>query len=324
MCAAESKQNDDKIFDIGKYRFKWNCDISNHNQLSIIVIETLSRDRFECRYCLQDLKSMKFFKTNLDEIKTFIEKIIFYSDNNEEMFYQIGFIDKDNEYQTEGYNKSLTIDKYTESDKILIILHYKNEWINSKWELELNYIPQTQDFKLLDIVRDLQYENRKIKQEIKELKYEYNNYNNNNISIAKGMILMWSGNLSSIPNGWVLCDGSNNTPDLSDRFILGCSLNNKIGTKGGNDQHTHSVSVGGVALNIKHLPPHQHKIQRQYWDIHSGGDGNKYRVLCANQDGDRNIWSNYVGDGEKHDHPSYCTYSSNMPPFVRLAFIMKI
>ena len=36
-----------------------------------------------------------------------------------------------------------------------------------------------------------------------------------------GMIAMWSGKLEDIPNGWVLCDGNNETPDLRDKFIVG-------------------------------------------------------------------------------------------------------
>merc|ERR1719362_2207293 len=39
--------------------------------------------------------------------------------------------------------------------------------------------------------------------------------------VPTGTIVMWSGSIQNIPNGWKLCDGSNNTPDLRDRFILG-------------------------------------------------------------------------------------------------------
>jgi len=39
--------------------------------------------------------------------------------------------------------------------------------------------------------------------------------------VPKGAIIMWSGEINDIPQGWLLCNGNNNTPDLSDRFILG-------------------------------------------------------------------------------------------------------
>lgn len=40
-------------------------------------------------------------------------------------------------------------------------------------------------------------------------------------SFVSGMIIMWSTTVASIPSGWVLCDGSNSTPDLRDRYIIG-------------------------------------------------------------------------------------------------------
>ena len=36
----------------------------------------------------------------------------------------------------------------------------------------------------------------------------------------QGGIIMWSGTIASIPAGWVLCDGANGTPDLTDKFIV--------------------------------------------------------------------------------------------------------
>ena len=40
-------------------------------------------------------------------------------------------------------------------------------------------------------------------------------------SLPIGTILAYVGDLSKIPNGWFLCDGSNGTPDLRDRFLEG-------------------------------------------------------------------------------------------------------
>jgi hypothetical protein len=40
-------------------------------------------------------------------------------------------------------------------------------------------------------------------------------------SFVSGMIMMWSGTIATIPTGWVLCNGSNSTPDLRNRFIVG-------------------------------------------------------------------------------------------------------
>lgn len=40
-------------------------------------------------------------------------------------------------------------------------------------------------------------------------------------AFVKGMIIAWYGEANKVPNGWVICDGKNNTPDLRDKFIMG-------------------------------------------------------------------------------------------------------
>jgi len=41
------------------------------------------------------------------------------------------------------------------------------------------------------------------------------------VTFSTGMILMWSGTIATIPSGWYLCNGSNGTPDLRNKFIIG-------------------------------------------------------------------------------------------------------
>lgn len=43
-----------------------------------------------------------------------------------------------------------------------------------------------------------------------------------------GTILPYAGDLSKIPHGWFLCDGSNGTPDLRNRFLQGSNIPNKF------------------------------------------------------------------------------------------------
>jgi len=71
--------------------------------------------------------------------------------------------------------------------------------------------------------------------------------------VPAGGIIMWSGAVSAIPTGWVLCDGTNSTPNLVDRFIVGS------GTDSGG---THDVGDTGGANSITltegQLPSHTH------------------------------------------------------------------
>ena len=73
--------------------------------------------------------------------------------------------------------------------------------------------------------------------------------------IPSGCILMWFGSTATIPNGWHLCDGSNGTPDLRNRFIVGAGSGYSPGNSGGQES---------VALTVKQMPQHSHTI--------SGGD----------------------------------------------------
>ena len=47
--------------------------------------------------------------------------------------------------------------------------------------------------------------------------------------VPQGAIVMWSGAITSIPTGWSLCDGTNGTPDLTDRFIVGAGNTYAVG-----------------------------------------------------------------------------------------------
>jgi hypothetical protein len=45
-------------------------------------------------------------------------------------------------------------------------------------------------------------------------------------SFVSGMIMLWSGSIATVPTGWVLCNGSNSTPDLRNRFVIGAHSDN--------------------------------------------------------------------------------------------------
>jgi hypothetical protein len=68
-----------------------------------------------------------------------------------------------------------------------------------------------------------------------------------NNGVPSGCILLWSGSIISIPSGWYLCDGTNSTPDLRDRFIVGAGSAYNVANIGGSANsivvsHTHSAT----------------------------------------------------------------------------------
>jgi len=143
-------------------------------------------------------------------------------------------------------------------------------------------------------------------------------------SIPAGLICMWSGSSSNIPNGWVLCNGSNNTPDLRDKFVLGAGNNYAVGATGGEKE---------VTLTVAQMPSHNHDIGNHshsiinYYDYRSGssGLGLEYNTCGSGSSkilpglytsgisGDTTTSS--IGEGKSHN---------NMPPYYALCFIMKL
>ena len=80
-----------------------------------------------------------------------------------------------------------------------------------------------------------------------------------------GSIIMWNGTQSNIPSGWHLCNGENNTPNLSGRFVI--SVGTFPGTSGGPTTFDPHDKDGNFEILSDELPPHQHGI---YFDTNSG------------------------------------------------------
>ncbi|MDC9621313.1 tail fiber protein [Xenorhabdus sp. XENO-7] len=109
--------------------------------------------------------------------------------------------------------------------------------------------------------------------------------------LPKGMIVMFSG--SSAPQGWALCDGNNDTPNLIDRFILGGQFsdrnsknnatlsgsgNNKTYSKTTDDKKSSvSVQINDTKLTLSQIPSHKHTGGMAY----HGNTGFKYSSISS-------------------------------------------
>ncbi|MDP2905181.1 MAG: hypothetical protein Q8O22_02620 [Candidatus Omnitrophota bacterium] len=78
--------------------------------------------------------------------------------------------------------------------------------------------------------------------------------------LPSGAVIMWSGPISSMPAGWVLCDGANGTPDLRDKFIIGAGFADQNGiiktTITGIQTQTGGAKE--VSLALENIPAHRH------------------------------------------------------------------
>lgn len=151
--------------------------------------------------------------------------------------------------------------------------------------------------------------------------------------VPSGGIIMWSGSIASIPSGWYLCDGTNSTPDLRNRFIVGAGSTYAVDATGGADSvtltqnqipgHTHTFSgttAGGGA--------HDHSLRGGFGTVEDfyGGSAANYGVGIGSED--INYKTASVGT---HTHTFSGTTAStgggtsheNRPPYYALAYIMK-
>lgn len=118
----------------------------------------------------------------------------------------------------------------------------------------------------------------------------------------KGMIVMWSGFLPEIPDGWALCNGDNGTPDLRFRFIQSIFTIENIGDTGGTTSHTHDFTSN----------THQHTTSA---DFTVSGIGEGERLVGTEQGPPETSLVAVTGTTDVGAHT---------PPYYRLAFIMKL
>lgn len=118
-----------------------------------------------------------------------------------------------------------------------------------------------------------------------------------------GSIIMFNGKAEEIPSGWAICDGTNGTPNLIDRFILGSTYCGGIGGK------------SQVTLSVSQLPPHRHKVLKSWYG--KADNANDRQVVRWDETVDTNsqVWTGETGLGMPIDI---------MPPYYRLIYIMKV
>jgi hypothetical protein len=76
--------------------------------------------------------------------------------------------------------------------------------------------------------------------------------------LVAGMIIHWYGLAASCPAGWAICDGTNGTPDLRDRFIVGAGNTYALSDSGGSASQT--ITVDAHVLSTSEMPAHSHGV----------------------------------------------------------------
>lgn len=136
-----------------------------------------------------------------------------------------------------------------------------------------------------------------------------------NAAFPSGGIIIWSGAQAAIPTGWYLCDGTNGTPNLTDRFVVGAGSTYSVADSGGSADatlvsHTHTATVTD--------PGHTHSsIQEQYYANAADGGTGLYKNTTA-QTG-----SSTTGITVANSTEGSSATDANLPPYYALCYIMK-
>jgi hypothetical protein len=138
-------------------------------------------------------------------------------------------------------------------------------------------------------------------------------------AFVAGMIIIWSGSSASIPSGWLLCDGSNSTPDLRNRFVVGATSTYAVGATGGSADaivvsHTHTATSTDSGHTHTITVNNQSNVQ----DSTSGGDTRPATssTTLTTATGTANITTTVASSGTSGTN-------ANLPPYYALCYIMK-
>lgn len=143
--------------------------------------------------------------------------------------------------------------------------------------------------------------------------------------IPVGGIIMWSGAISAIPAGWALCNGSNGTPDLRDKFVIGANADDS-GVAKTNITGTPTLSGGSKdAVNVSHThtatvtdPGHTHNAGGS--QLTNTGATYNARTTAT---GSTATSSATTGVTVSNSTEGESGTNKNLPPYYALAFIMK-
>ena len=126
-----------------------------------------------------------------------------------------------------------------------------------------------------------------------------------------GTIIMWSGAPNTIPPGWSICNGEKingvQTPDLTNRFIVGAGSSYAVGATGGEATHV---------LTAAEMPSHNHAYRFSGADTSGSYKKDNFFYNQHGKYGDlgNTKYTEYTGGNQPHE---------NRPPYYALYFIMR-
>jgi len=138
--------------------------------------------------------------------------------------------------------------------------------------------------------------------------WQFDNYRKNivdNVGARSGAIWFFYGSEAELDvllaDGWYICDGNNDTPNLLDRFIKCSDSIGDIGSIGGSATVTPVGLLASHTLTTSEMPSHNH-----YDDIKTGCYANQANNTVGEFAGNIEFWGQYSGTiYENNTMPAY-------------------
>ena len=135
-----------------------------------------------------------------------------------------------------------------------------------------------------------------------------------------GGIIIWSGATGAVPSGWYICDGTNGTPDLRSKFIVGAGSTYSVGATGGAADaitvtHTHT------ATSTVTDPSHLHAQTGQ--TLIGGGSLNPAGGSSAFGSFNTATATTGITVATTNANAGTSGTNANLPPYYALAYIQK-
>ncbi len=133
-----------------------------------------------------------------------------------------------------------------------------------------------------------------------------------------GTIILWSS--STIPDGWQICDGSNGTPNLIDKMVMGCANDDELLDTGGDTSHSHTFNSQSTNGGGNHY--HEYNINSKITNNNFTTVANPGIEVSIKHNHTIKIKTNTVYN---HTHTVGTINSAdNLPPYIKLIYIMRI
>jgi microcystin-dependent protein len=135
-----------------------------------------------------------------------------------------------------------------------------------------------------------------------------------------GGIVIWSGSTLDIPNGWQICDGTNGTPNLRNRFIIGAGDLFNVNDNGGSKDselvsHTHTVTTNSNSHT--HTFPASNTSTSFSFESIAQGSGTATNAVTSSNGAHTHTLENISTPGESG-------VNKNLPPYYALCYIQQI